>query len=354
MSRLREGPITGGKFKKYAIRNGTRIICDDAFRNCKMMEEIYIPSSVNFIGEEAFSGCTKLSNIKLPNSITYIGNDAFDCYEGNIILPESLEILNGNPFCPGCKISSLSNKYVVVDDVVFTADMHKLVSYCKKGSQVYSIPKGVITVGSHAFRSSELHNIVFPDTVEIIEAEAFMNNDYHYIKLPSSLKKISRSAFSSSNVGCLEFMSKVEFTEDSLKHLTFEPDYNIIKVPSLYLDYYKNSIYSDVIYITDEDIVFEGGWILNHDKSELLSSYEYKVSDYYVIPDGVVKIGSKALYNIPIYKGKIRFPKSIKWIMDDALLEDSDLELSVPKGTLDWYVSTLPAFKENFIEEDDL
>ena len=64
----------------YSVKEGTRIICDRAFWNCRSLSEIVIPSSVTSIGDSAFFSCDSLKYIYIPKSV--IG-------------------LNGNPFA-GC------------------------------------------------------------------------------------------------------------------------------------------------------------------------------------------------------------------------------------------------------------
>lgn len=66
--------------KRYKIKDGTRLICDDAFKDCEYLEDIELPSTINFIGKRAFYNCDKLNNIILPENLVYIGDAAFsDC-----------------------------------------------------------------------------------------------------------------------------------------------------------------------------------------------------------------------------------------------------------------------------------
>ena len=45
----------------YSVKEGTRIICDDAFFKCSSLTSIVISNSVVSIGDNAFSGCNNLS-----------------------------------------------------------------------------------------------------------------------------------------------------------------------------------------------------------------------------------------------------------------------------------------------------
>ena len=64
----------------YAIKEGTKIICDRAFEDCKSLRSLVIPNSVTSIGESAFSFCSSLKSIVLPDGVVSIEKDAFrDC-----------------------------------------------------------------------------------------------------------------------------------------------------------------------------------------------------------------------------------------------------------------------------------
>ena len=67
----------------YYVKEGTRIICDEAFFLCTSLSEIVIPDSVTSIGDSVFICCISLSRIVIPNSVTSIGHWAFwDCISG--------------------------------------------------------------------------------------------------------------------------------------------------------------------------------------------------------------------------------------------------------------------------------
>ena len=70
--------ITG----QYIIKDGTKFICKNAFRECEFLNTIIIPDSVVSIGYAAFCGCKNLEYISIPNSVSYIDGFAFfDCAE---------------------------------------------------------------------------------------------------------------------------------------------------------------------------------------------------------------------------------------------------------------------------------
>ena len=84
----------------YSIKEGVRIICDEAFSGCRSLTGIVIPESVISIGDGAFFFCRFLSGIVISNSVASIGDSAFEgCSSLEYIsLPKSVICLNGNPF----------------------------------------------------------------------------------------------------------------------------------------------------------------------------------------------------------------------------------------------------------------
>ena len=62
----------------YSIKEGVRIICNNAFFCCRSLTDIVIPDSVTSIGDGAFEGCRSLTEVVIPDRVTNIGKGAFD------------------------------------------------------------------------------------------------------------------------------------------------------------------------------------------------------------------------------------------------------------------------------------
>lgn len=358
MSRLRESPRTGGMFTKYKIENGTRLICAGAFKECDKLTEVILPPTVNFIGDHAFSDCLALNTIELPESLVYIGNGAFDFNGKNshIVLPSSIEFIDGNPFNHNCKIISKSNKYVVIDDVLYNSDMNRLLSYCKQ-QDFFSIPSGVKVIGKDAFRDSNLKSIVFPNTIEEIEHNAFEGNSLSVLKLPTSIKKISKNAFSRCEIGCFDVSSIIDFLDEKkevLKGLFCETECNLLKVPKNSINYFKELTSDSEIYtIIDEDYIFENNLFFNVDKSELISSFAFDEDEDYYIPEGTICVREDALLGICGW-GTIHIPRSLKHISKNAFgasAENFDGDLFVPKGMVEKYITIFPELRNQIFED---
>lgn len=64
--------------EKYKIKEGTKVVCRDAFKVCSSLRELVIPFSVTSIGDSAFSNCRSLYELVIPPSVKNIGRGAFN------------------------------------------------------------------------------------------------------------------------------------------------------------------------------------------------------------------------------------------------------------------------------------
>lgn len=160
----------------YQIKEGTKVICDSAFRGCNYLENIYIPNSVTHIGDFAFSGCKALQGIHIPNSITYIGR---------------------NPFCncPRLRLTSDSPHFKVINGLLISSD-GTLISCLSKDIHIH-IPNSVTQIGDGAFSWCEaLQSINIPNSVTQIGDGAFgLCRSLQNIDIPDSVTQIGKNAF---------------------------------------------------------------------------------------------------------------------------------------------------------------
>ena len=177
----------------YSVKEGTRIICNKAFSDCRSLSNIVIPDSVTDIGKSAFSSCRSLSNMVIPNSVTDIGDYAFvHCSSlSNIVIPDSVTDIGNGAFL---YCSSLSN-IVIPNSVTDIGDY--AFSYCSSLSNIV-IPDSVTDIGKSAFsRCRSLSNIVIPDSATAIGDFAFCDcSSLSNIVIPDSVTAIGYGAFS--------------------------------------------------------------------------------------------------------------------------------------------------------------
>ena len=79
------------EIKTVIVENGVTTIGENAFWNCKAIENVTLGDTVTGIAKYAFGGCESLESINLPNSLTSIGGQAF----GNCESLESIAIPSG-------------------------------------------------------------------------------------------------------------------------------------------------------------------------------------------------------------------------------------------------------------------
>ena len=207
----------------YAIKEGTKIICDRAFEDCKSLRSLVIPNSVTSIGESAFSfcsslksivlpdgitsigdetffGCSSLASLVIPDGVTSIGNGAF-AYCGslkNLVLPESVVSIKGNLFCKwNGEVKCLSPNFIFEDGVLFNKDKSTIISFRDKDITSYVIPDYVTSIGGDAFSGCEsLTSLVIPDSVVSIGDGAFsFCESLKNIVLPNGITSIGFCVF---------------------------------------------------------------------------------------------------------------------------------------------------------------
>lgn len=163
----------------YSIREGTKIICDDAFLLCLnfKLREVVMPDSVESIGNTALSFSGSLKRVVVPDSVKHIGT---------------------NPFCScrNLKLESRSSRFVIDNGMLIDKQHKKLISYNGDAEEV-TIPDGVKTIGQRAFCSKRtIRKVVIPNTVIKIGESAFKDcESLQQVEIPNSVIAISDTAF---------------------------------------------------------------------------------------------------------------------------------------------------------------
>ena len=166
--------------KCLTISEGITHIMRYSFKNCKNLESVFLPSTIQTIGDWAFDECSNLKEINLPEGLTSIGENAFDdCGRlENIILPNSLTSIGKYAFsgCRGVsKITIPGNLKVVELGAFFN---------CYNLQEV-KIEEGVTKIEG-AFRAcNKLEKVIISNSVSYIDYYAFVVKGY---SLPEGLE----------------------------------------------------------------------------------------------------------------------------------------------------------------------
>lgn len=153
----------------YSIREGVRVIGNEAFQWCKSLTVINVPNSVTSIGNSAFCQCYSLININVPNSVTSIGVSAF-CQ------------------CRSLISINIPNSVISIGEMAFK---------CCTSLRFINIPNSVTTIGDSAFSNCiSLSNINIPNRITSISNGIFDScSSLISISIPNSITSIGNGAF---------------------------------------------------------------------------------------------------------------------------------------------------------------
>ena len=173
---------------------GTKItaIGNNAFRDCRNLTSVKIPSSVTTIGDSAFQFCFDLTNVEIEGGETVIGDLAFYNCEAlaSITLSEKTAEIGEKAFyqCEGLESVHIPGTVKAVKDYAFYG--------CSNLTEL-SISDGVAEIGNCAFSSCRgLTEIVIPGSVERIGDQAFFWCDsLTNVVILNGVTELSKDAF---------------------------------------------------------------------------------------------------------------------------------------------------------------
>ena len=160
----------------YMIKEGTKVICNGAFYQCRSINSINIPDSVTSIGKSVFSSCVSLTNINIPDSVVKMAGNPFAGWHGSLY--------------------NESKSFIYENHVLFNADKTIIIAY-RADDELYNIPDSVISIEDYAFyECKSLTRINIPNSVTSIGECAFIRcQSLTRINIPDSMTSIGDNAF---------------------------------------------------------------------------------------------------------------------------------------------------------------
>ena len=309
--RLLKAPI--GLKGKYSIREGVKVVGNDAFQGCGFLTNIDLPESLTSIGRNAFWGCDSLTSIIIPNGVTSIGDYAFFYCDSltSIIIPNGVTSIGDHAFS---KCNSL--KSIIIPDSVTSIGNYAFL--CCDSLTSINIPNGVTSIGEGAFYDCDsLTSINIPDSVTSIGYYAFSDCDsLTSINIPIGVTSIGDCAFK----WCKSLMSiNIPDSVTSIGNGAFSDCKSLLNInipngvtsigDSVFVDcnsLISITIPSSVIAIgmnpfrgchadlknESKAFIYEHNVLFDRDKTAIIS-YRAKEANY-VIPDSVISIGDFA------------------------------------------------------------
>ena len=305
-----------------------------AFKACKLLKTIKIPSGVRAIPSSCFDGCSSLESVTIPEGVTTIGDYAFGyCNLNALTLPESLEKIGGYAFTGNKSLKSVN------------------------------IPAKVKTIETEAFNSCGLTNLVIPEGVQTIGYNTFGRNSLQNLTLPSTVTSIGGSAFGNNNN--LQSIICNAVTPPTLDGDAFSIGITpSIKVPMAsiaayrkaygwkdFSNYYSGEVVADgITYHIDENGAMVAVAETALTEANILSTVEFEGNQYPVIkinekvfsgntnltavtlPEGLVEIGEYAFSGCQNLES-IALPESLTTLGDYAFSSCKLLKtIKIPSG----------------------
>ena len=201
--------------KEVELCDGLLQIEDNAFRNCKALKRITIPSTVKRIGKEVFRDCDHLEEVNLSEGLEEIGEHTFfSCNKLRVVskIPSTVITLEMGIFGSCHNLERLD---------ILCEDLQELPPYifhsCVSLKQI-NIPSSVKKIGRGAFNcigtGSSMEGVLsLPDSVEHIGENGLSGCAFVNFKVPPLVTTISEGLFSSRCLFSIELpenLSRIE------------------------------------------------------------------------------------------------------------------------------------------------
>ena len=321
------------------------VIGSHMFSWSKNLASIKLPNTAKIVGMYSLSHCDNLKSVSLPEACTSVLYNAIsecDLLE-TVHIPASVKDFDGTNLTDCNNLKSVTvdveNKYYKsVDGVLFTKDGSILIKYpAGIEESAYTIPNGVTTIGDHAFASTSLVNVQFPEGLKKIENSAFSWCDnLKSATLPNTVESVGMFAFNN----CRE-LSTVRLSQmlTAIKYNAFSNCTKLREVSfGAKLKEIDGTAFSDcmslTVYHVDEEnpyLTAENGTLYTKDMTVLKSCPTALFAEMFYVPNGVVEIGEHAFSDCRNI-GAVELPASVSSIGNSAFSFSSITSINLPEG----------------------
>ena len=290
---------------------------DGCFSYCRDLSSITIPSSVTSLGVGCFGACSSLTSITIPSSVTSLEDRCFTDCSGltSITIPSSVTSLGDGCFsgCSGLTSITLPSSIASLGNECFTG--------CS-GLTSITIPASLTSLSDKCFAYCiSLASITIPSSITSLGGSCFEGcRSLFSITIPSSVTSLGHSCFQ--NCSGLETIYFKGELPEGIRNYNLGISYNIIiKVPTEYLQDYKDAFGPDYKYIyawnPDESgddtkpVTLCATPSISYASGELKfasetagAEYHYTITDADMASDAYSKDGKvtlSAAYNISVY-----------------------------------------------------
>lgn len=201
------------------IPNGTTLINNYAFENCRSINSLAIPNSVTSIGKSAFNNCRNLNTVYISNGVEKICDNAFtQCYSlTSVTIPSSVNSIGDYAYldCKNMTSLTIGNSVTEIGTHAFTgcikmkkvtfSDSDKTLSFKDTKSTFYDCPIETLYLGryipcdeSSSLFGIKIKSLIIGNSVTSIGSKAFSGwIGLKEVIIGNSVTSIGSYAFSS-------------------------------------------------------------------------------------------------------------------------------------------------------------
>ena len=185
--RIERYSFSGSGLKQFVQPKNQKRICAGTFEFCLDLDTVKLKEGLKVIDDNAFYGCSNITEIQLPDSLMIIGKSAFeDCSLSSIKI--------------GPKVQSLISKAFAFNHI-----------------ESIKLGKGVSFIGEDAFAHNPIKELELPDNIKVVESGAFSCcEDLSQVHIGTGLRYISPKAFQDCGK-----LSKLKITRENPKYISF-------------------------------------------------------------------------------------------------------------------------------------